>query len=116
MGVSCIFCRIGKGDTKEEILYQDDKVFVVRDIYPRVPSHFLIITKEHYEGFGDLMKRAPELVSHIADVVEIIADRFDLRNKSRYGYTWGFHCGGKETVEHVHAQLLAEMKEGELVL
>lgn len=116
MKKDCVFCKISRGEIKEEILYRDKKVFVVRDIHPRVPAHFLIVTSEHFGGFTDLVGKAPELVSHIALVVEIIADKFNLRKTSRFGYTWGFHCGGKESVAHVHAQLLAGMKKGELVL
>lgn len=116
MKENCVFCKISNGEIKEEILYQDDKVFVVRDTNPRTPLHLLIITREHYEGFSELVENDPELIGHMATVVEILASQFKLKDTSKWGYTWGFHCGGKESVAHVHAQLLAEMKEGELVL
>jgi histidine triad (HIT) family protein len=112
----CVFCKIGRGEVKEEILYQDEIVFVVRDINPRAHTHLSIITKKHYDNFSDLVKIDQGVIGRMAKVVEILVERFDLRAKSKYGYTWGFHCGGKESVAHVHAQLLAEMKEGELVL
>jgi histidine triad (HIT) family protein len=116
MKQKCVFCKIRDKEIKEEILYEDDKVFVVRDINPRTPLRVLIITKEHFEGFDSLIQNEPELVSHIAMVVVNLAKQLNLKKTSKWGYTWGFHCGGKESVAHVHAQLLAEMKEGELVL
>ena len=116
MKENCVFCKIYEGLIKEEILYQDDRVFVVRDINPRTPLHLLIITNKHYEDFVELVKNDSELISHIGVVVGILVDQFHLKDTSKWGYTWGFHCGGKESVAHVHAQLLAEMKEGELVL
>lgn len=116
MKENCVFCRIRDKEIKEEILYQDNKVFVVRDINPRAPLHLLIITRKHYKCFSDLVKNNPELIGHVATVVKILASQFKLKERSKWGYTWGFHCGGKESVAHTHAQLLAEMKEAELVL
>ncbi|MBI2310355.1 HIT domain-containing protein [Candidatus Collierbacteria bacterium] len=116
MKVNCVFCKINSGEIKEEILYRDDKVFVVRDINPRTPFHLLIITKTHFGGFEDLVKNDPKLISHIGTVIGVLVEQFHINDTSKWGYTWGFHCGGKESVAHVHAQLLAETKEGELVL
>ncbi len=116
MSKNCIFCKIAREEIKEEFLYEDDDIFVVRDIHPRTPTHLLIVTKEHYSGFSQLVEANPELIGRMAVVVEKIVDQLGLRDKSKWGYTWGFHCGGKESVAHVHAQLLAEMKKDELVL
>jgi len=116
MKKDCIFCKIADGRIKEEILYQDDDLFVVRDIYARAKTHLLIITKEHYSDFSEMMRKNPGLVTKIGIVVEKMVDQLHIRDISRWGYTWGFHCGGKESVSHTHAQLLAEMKQNEFVL
>ena len=116
MNKNCIFCKIGRREIEEEFLYEDDEIYVVADIHPRTPIHLLIVTKKHYAGFSQLVKAKPELVARMAIIVEKMVDQLKLRGKSKWGYTWGFHCGGKESVAHVHAQLLAEMKKDELVL
>lgn len=59
------------------------------------------------------MEEKPKLLVQIGEAVEALVDKLGLKGK---WYTWGFHCGGKESVGHVHAQLLAGMKGDELVL
>lgn len=109
----CIFCKIISGEKKEEIIYQDKDMAVLADIHPRTPTHLLITPRQHYEDFAEMMLQEPELLLRIGEVVEKLVDELGLRGE---WYTWGFHGGGKQSVNHIHAQLLAGMKEGELVL
>lgn len=109
----CIFCKIANKEKKEEILYEDKDIIAFPDYKPRTPVHIMIATKEHYDEFTDLMQESPELLSKIGQTVEILVDKLDIRGKP---YTWGFHCGGKQSVHHVHAGLLSGMEEDELVL
>lgn len=109
----CIFCKIISGEKKEEIIYQDKGIVVLADIHPRTPTHLLITPRQHYEDFAEMMKHEPELLLRIGEVVEKLVDKLGIRGQ---WYTWGFHCGGKQSVNHIHAQLLAGMKEGVLVM
>lgn len=108
----CVFCKIISGEIKEEYLYEDEKVIVHKDIHPRTKVHLLITTKKHYADFSEMMETEPDLLSHIGEVVEIVVKRVGLKGKP---YTWGFHSGGKQSVHHVHAQLLS-VDGDELVL
>ena len=38
-----IFQKIARGETDTEILFQDDRCFVIRDLNPVSPVHLLII-------------------------------------------------------------------------
>lgn len=110
----CVFCLIAKGEKeKDKIIYEDADIVVFPDINPRTPIHLMITPKHHYPDYGEMMVQEPELLLRIGKVVEILVDKLGLRGK---WYTWGFHCGGKQSVNHVHAQLLAGMKPDELVL
>jgi len=113
---NCVFCKIISGKIQEEILYQNDNLIVVRDIERRTPTHLLIITKTHFDNYSELVFQQPQLITEIGIVVEKMVEQLDIKNLSPNGYTWGFHCGGKESVSHVHAQLLAQMDKGQLVL
>ena len=116
MSDNCVFCKIINGVIKEEFLYEDENLIVVRDIEHRTPTHLLVITKQHFDSYSHLVQAKPELVSQIGVVVERMVDKLNIREISPHGYTWGFHCGGKESVSHVHAQLLAQMDKDQLVL
>jgi len=108
----CLFCKIVTGEIKEEYLYEDEKVIVHKDIRPRTRIHLLITTKEHFDDFAEMMKKEPNLLSHIGKVVEIIVKKVGLQGKA---YTWGFHSGKKQSVRHAHAQLL-NVEKDKLVL
>jgi len=111
----CIFCAICRGekDEGEEILYRDKDITVFKDNQPRTPIHLLITPNKHYLDYNEMMEKEPHLLEKIGKVVKRMVDKLGLKGK---WYTWGFHCGGKQSVHHIHAQLLAGMKPDELVL
>ena len=39
----CIFCRIAREEPPGQIIYRDDRVFVIRDVQPQAPVHLLIL-------------------------------------------------------------------------
>lgn len=45
--MSCIFCEIANGKTETEILYEDEKLVLFRDIRPAADHHFLVVPREH---------------------------------------------------------------------
>lgn len=109
----CHFCAIGRGEKEEEILYETKDLVAFLDNQPRTPIHVLIMPRKHFDGFTEMTEEEPGLLLKIGEAVEILADKLGIRGR---GYTWGFHCGGKQSVAHIHAQLLAGMKGDELVL
>ncbi|HUS59837.1 MAG TPA: HIT domain-containing protein [Nevskiaceae bacterium] len=109
----CVFCKIAAKEKKEDILYEDEDIVVFADNNPRAKTHLLITPKTHYSDFSEMMEKEPTLLQKIGNVVEKVIKTSSIKGK---GYTWGFHCGGKQSVNHIHAQLLAGMKEDELVL
>lgn len=110
---NCIFCKIANKEKEEEILYEDEDIIAFPDHKPRSPVHVMIATKKHYGEFSSLIQQDPALLSQIGEVVEKLVDKLEIRGNP---YTWGFHCGGKQSVHHVHAGLLSGMSEDELVL
>jgi histidine triad (HIT) family protein len=109
----CHFCAIARGEKEEEILYESDEIVAFPDINPRTPTHILIMPRRHFGDFEAMMREEPELLVRIGEAVEALVDKLELIGK---WYTWGFHCGGKQSVNHIHAQLLAGMRGDELVL
>ena len=41
--MDCLFCKIINGEIPSTKVYEDDKVFVFKDINPIAPIHWLII-------------------------------------------------------------------------
>lgn len=113
MSEECVFCKIVKREKEEAIIYEDTDVVVFPDFSPRATHHYLIVPKQHFADFSDMMDKRPELLVNIGKSVEVVVDKLGMRGS---WYTWGFHAGGKQTVDHVHAQLLSGMGKDQMVL
>lgn len=111
--MKCIFCEIIKCEKEEAIIYESANVVVFPDSSPRTNHHYLIVPKQHFNDFSDMMHKNPELLTSIGRSVEAVVDKLGIRGG---WYTWGFHAGGKQSVDHVHAQLLLGMGKDQMVL
>lgn len=105
---TCVFCKIARKEKFEEIYWENKTFIVFPDHDPRTPTHLLIVPKDHFDDFSDMMKRKPELLLEIGEIIEQIMQGENLKGQR---YTWGFHGGGKQSVDHVHAQLHVSMDE-----
>ena len=106
MSDSCIFCRISSGEARADIVYEDERIFVIRDIAPQAPQHLLIIPRRHIPTILEIGEADAGLGDHILHVASLLADRFDF---AEAGFRMVANCNrdGGQTVWHVHFHLLA---------
>lgn len=52
--MNCLFCKIVNKEIPAEIVYEDGKFTVIKDINPQVPVHLLIIPKKHIPSVDHL--------------------------------------------------------------
>ena len=45
--MSCIFCKIIKGEIPSYCVYEDEKVYAFKDINPQAKVHVLVVPREH---------------------------------------------------------------------
>ena len=52
----CVFCKIIKGEIKQDKVYEDKTTIAILDINPAQPKggHTLVMPKKHYELFSDM--------------------------------------------------------------
>lgn len=52
----CVFCKIIKGEIKQDKIYEDNHTIAILDINPAQPrgGHTLVIPKKHYELLSDI--------------------------------------------------------------
>jgi len=101
----CIFCRIARGEVPSEVLYRDDRVFVVRDIRPRAPVHLLIIPLRHIAGPAYITPESEPVVGHLFTVAEEMARREGLGTRG-YRLTVNVGPDAGQEVHHLHMHLL----------
>jgi histidine triad (HIT) family protein len=83
----CLFCKILAGSAAADVIYQDNRCVVIRDINPQAPTHLLVIPREHMESLDDASQKDESLLGHL------------LRISARVAYEHGLsESGGYRTV------------------
>ena len=103
---NCIFCKIASGEIPTDKVYEDDVCVAFRDLEPLMPTHVLIIPKEH---FADIADNVPaETLGHCFSVVRTIAQQEKLGNGFRLLVNTGDDAS--QSVRHFHIHVLGGHK------
>ena len=78
--MDCLFCKIINGEIPSTKVYEDDKVFVFKDINPIAPVHWLIIPKQHITSVNDITSENSSIVAYIFEVASKLAKENNLGN------------------------------------
>lgn len=107
----CIFCRIARGETPAEILYQDDLVTAFRDIHPQAPTHLQIIPNRHIPAVADVTPADAELLGRMITVANHLAVQEGI---AQSGYRLVINTGPQagQSVNHLHLHLLGGRRMG----
>ena len=99
-----LFEKILAGEIPAEIIYRDDKAFVIRDINPQAPVHVLVIPVKPVPRIGEADGQDRELLGHLLLVAARIASDLNLEK----GYRVIINNGpdGGESVPHLHVHVL----------
>lgn len=102
---TCLFCNIASGKIDAEIVFRNDKFFVLKDINPQAPVHLLIIPVKHYSNLSEACQEDPQLVS----LLLAEASRLGEEKGKEKGYRIVINTGeyGGQTVNHLHVHILA---------
>jgi len=73
MADDTIFHRILAGEIPADILFQDDRVFVIRDIKPQAPTHLLVIPKQTLAKVSEASAADESLLGHMLVVAKQVA-------------------------------------------
>ena len=109
-----LFQKIYAGEIPAEILYKDEKVFVIKDISPKAKVHLLIIPIEPIPTAADLEEKNELIVGRMFIVARKMAENFGIAEN---GYRLIVNCrewGGQE-VPHLHMHLLGGQRLGAMV-
>ena len=86
----CLFCKIIKKEIPSEMLYEDDKVIVIKDISPQAPIHVIIIPKQHIADLNCLKQDESPIIGHIYMVAKKIVQTLGIAEN---GYRIVSNCG-----------------------
>jgi histidine triad (HIT) family protein len=112
--MSCIFCKIVKGELPAKVVYEDDKVMAFHDINPQAPVHLLIIPKVHIPTLNDLKEENKELLGHIFLIIKKLAKEMGI-DESGYRVLVNCNKDGGQEIYHLHFHLLGGKPLGPMV-
>lgn len=101
---NCLFCKIGQQQIPSERVYEDDDVYVIRDIAPKAKTHLLVIPHKHVAGLNDLLPEDQQLMGKIMLLLPKLAEQEGLNQGFRSIINTG--RGGGQEIFHLHVHLL----------
>lgn len=97
----CIFCKVVAGELPSTCLYKDDKVMVIKDIYPQAPVHWIILPKKHV---SELLDANDALVHHMMKIAKKI-----IREEKISGYRLVNNGKGAAVIDHLHIHVMGKV-------
>src|SRR5258708_17409276 len=101
----CLFCKILAGTVAADVVYQDNRCVVIRDINPQAPTHVLVIPREHLESLDDASGKDEALLGHLLRVAARVANN-EGHGDSGYRTVINTGAGAGQSVFHLHVHVL----------
>ena len=102
--MACTFCSIIDKEIPSDIIYEDEKFLVFKDIQPKAPFHVLVIPKEHIVS---LMEATKEHRSLMGDMIFLAKNVANKQGLSGYKILMNVGKDGGQEVDHMHLHVLA---------
>ena len=107
--MACLFCQIVNKEMPADIIYEDEKFVVFKDIKPKAPVHLLILPKKHIPSVQHLEIEDKELIGELFLLAKKIAQEKGIAEKG-YKLVFNVGKGGGQIIEHLHLHLIAGWK------
>lgn len=101
----CLFCKMGSGEIKPDVVFEDDDVLAFRDVNPQAPMHVLVIPKTHIATVNELDENNAGVISQMYLVARKLAQDSGVAED---GYRLVMNCnaGAGQSVFHIHLHVL----------
>lgn len=100
----CLFCKILDGEIPSSKVFEDDQIYVFKDIYPKADVHLLVIPKIHIARLDEASEAHSGLLAHMMLALPKLAKAQGLDSGFRTIINTG--PGGGQEVDHLHIHIL----------
>ena len=110
----CPFCRMVRGELQPIMVYGDQDVLAIMDLYPATQGHILVLPKRHIENIYSL---PPDLGGHIMKVTINIAQAVK-RQLSPQGLNLiqSNELAAGQTIPHFHLHIVPRYQNDAVIL
>lgn len=100
---ACLFCQIIEKKIPADIIFENERMLIFKDIYPQAKEHFLAIPKNHYQNFSEFGE-SEDFLPFIRDFHGFVSKKEGFRIVTNQGEVSG------QSVFHVHFHILSGEK------
>ncbi len=109
---SCVFCRIGRGDHKDEeslVLHNDGRFMVIMNLYPYNTGHLQVLPVRHVKSLEALSDK------ELGEFFMLVKKSLKMLKKvlNPLGFNIGLNQGGTASgasFEHLHVHIVPRFK------
>ena len=99
-----VFGKILRKEIPAQLVHEDDRCIVIRDIAPKAPVHLLVIPKEPLANVADAGPAHEALLGHLLFVAQAVAKKEKVGEAFRIVINNGEAAG--QSVHHLHVHVL----------
>ena len=104
----CIFCKIISKEIPANIITENDDVFVMQDIHPKTPIHYLILPKKHIVNVKQLEEQDSHYLAKMMFMARQISEK--LSGDGSFRLIMNNGAGAGQSVFHMHCHFLSGKK------
>lgn len=99
----CLFCKMVSGEIATPKIYEDDTIFVIKDINPKAKVHLLVIPKMHINSLNEVQEENAAMLGYVMT---------SLKNFAKEQGLEGFRTiintgkGSGQQIFHLHVHIL----------
>lgn len=104
----CIFCKIIAQEIPSTIVAENDDVLVVKDLAPKAPLHYLILSKKHIKNIATLTSDELPIAAKMIGMAQELSTKLSGSQSFRLIANNGADSG--QSVFHLHMHFLSGKK------
>lgn len=104
----CVFCMIRDGEIPSEKVYEDESMFIIKDIDPKAEKHYLMIPRRHFKLLSEMTTADSQMLGACLKKLPELSEKLGLGGGYRLIINQGDDAG--QTVFHLHIHILAGQK------
>jgi histidine triad (HIT) family protein len=81
--MTSLFTKIIKREIPSDIIYENEKIIVIKDIYPKAKTHLLIIPKKEIPTINDIEENDKNLIADMFFVAKKISADLGIKDGYR---------------------------------
>jgi len=110
----CLFCKMNRQEINKVVVYEDNDILVIMDLYPATPGHMLVLTKQHIETIYNMPEDlGARIMTTAIDVAKSIKQKL---SPNGLNLIQSNEVSAGQTVSHFHLHIVPRYGDDSVVL